>query len=54
MHIYHIQCEFIQKNARKSIRRCASITCKTCKTVETVESVETVETFETAETVETV
>ena len=35
---------FFNKIARKSITRCASITCKTCKTVETVETVETAET----------
>ena len=42
------------KNARKSIRRCAGITCKTCKIYSTVETVETVENVETVESVETV
>ena len=51
-----VRCEglVIGKNARKSIQRCASITCKTCKIYSTVETVETAETAETVETVETV
>ena len=43
----------VQKNARKSTRRCASKTEETEETVEIVETVETVETIETVEAVET-